>query len=228
MEVTGHPRVKICCIMSEDEARVAVEAGAHALGLVSHMPSGPGVIPDEGIARIAAITPPTVATFLLTCRLDVAGIVAQHRDVRTSTIQLVDRLERGTHAELRDAMPGIRLVQVIHVTGPDSVDSALAMAPEVDALLLDSGRPDAPVKELGGTGRRHDWSLSRRIREASPKPVFLAGGLTPENAAEAIAEVGPFALDVCSGVRTEGRLDPRKLRRFMQAAGVLSLDAKSE
>lgn len=199
---------------------MAVQAGAHALGLVSHMPSGPGVIRDELIARIAAATPPAVATFLLTSHRGVTEIIAQHRAVRTSTIQLVDRLESGTYAEFRGGLTGIKLVQVIHVTGPDSVTEALAVSPKVDALLLDSGRPDLPMKELGGTGRRHDWSLSRQIREASPKPVFLAGGLNPENAAEAIAEVGAFGLDVCSGVRTGGQLDPEKLRRFMRAAGV--------
>jgi phosphoribosylanthranilate isomerase len=242
MDATQHPRVKICCIMSEAEARLAVQAGAHAIGLVSHMPSGPGVIRDELIAKIAAAMPPAVppqggvppvgaippsrgvtpvgavATFLLTSHRSVTEIIAQHRTVRTSTIQLVDRLESGTYAQLREGLPGIKLVQVIHVTGPDSVTEALAVSAEVDALLLDSGRPDLPVKELGGTGRRHDWSLSRQIRKASPKPVFLAGGLNPENAAEAIADVGPFGLDVCSGVRTGGRLDPAKLRRFMQAA----------
>jgi phosphoribosylanthranilate isomerase len=219
MDATRHPRIKICCIMSEAEARLAVQAGAHALGLVSHMPSGPGVIRDELIATIAAATPPAVATFLLTSRRSTVEIIAQHRAMRTSTIQLVDRLESGTYAELREGLPGIKLVQVIHVTGPDSVTEALTILPEVDALLLDSGRPDLPVKELGGTGRRHDWSLSRQIRESSPKPVFLAGGLNPQNAAEAIAEVGPFSLDVCSGVRTGGQLDPEKLRRFMRASG---------
>jgi phosphoribosylanthranilate isomerase len=218
MDATHRPRIKICCIMSEAEARLAVQAGAHALGLVSHMPSGPGVIRDELIARIAAGTPPAVATFLLTSRRSVTEIIAQHRAVRTSTIQLVDRLENGAYAEIREGLPGIKLVQVIHVTGPDSVTEALAVSGEVDALLLDSGRPDLPVKELGGTGRRHDWSLSRRIREASPRPVFLAGGLNPQNVAEAIGAVGSFGLDVCSGVRTGGQLDPDKLRRFMDAA----------
>jgi phosphoribosylanthranilate isomerase len=232
MDATRHPRIKICCIMSEAEARLAVQAGAHAIGLVSHMPSGPGVIRDELIASIAAAmgsavppqggAPPmgAVATFLLTSRRGVTEIIAQHHAVRTSTIQLVDRLESGTYAELREGLPGIQLVQVIHVTGPDSVTEALAVSAEVDALLLDSGRLDLPVKELGGTGRRHDWSLSRQIREASPKPVFLAGGLNPENVAQAIADVGPFGLDVCSGVRTGGQLDPQKLRRFMLAADV--------
>lgn len=217
MDATSRPRVKICCIMSEAEARLAVAAGAQAIGLVSHMPSGPGVIRDQEIARIASAIPPTVATFLLTCRRRADDIIAQHRLVRTSAIQLVDRVDHATYRELRRALPGVALVQVIHVTGPGSLDEALAAAAEADALLLDSGRPELPVKELGGTGRRHDWTVSRRIRAASPTPVFLAGGLSPENAAEAVREVGPFGLDVCSGVRRHGALDPDRLQRFMQA-----------
>jgi phosphoribosylanthranilate isomerase len=217
VEATLRPRVKICCIRSRDEARTAVRHGASALGLVSAMPSGPGVIPDDRIADIAAVVPPGVASFLLTCRTDVAGIVEQQRRLRTTTLQICDRMASGTHAELRAALPGIGLVQVVHVTGEESVAEAVAMAPHVDALLLDSGNQTLPVKELGGTGRRHDWRLSRRIREAVPVPVFLAGGLGPDNVAEAVAAVGPFALDVCSGVRTAGALDEDKLARFVAA-----------
>ena len=196
---------------------MAVGHGASALGLVSQMPSGPGVIPDETIARIAAAVPPPVATFLLTCRQDAASIIEQQRRLRTSTVQLCDRVRTGSYADLRDALPGVRLVAVVHVTGPPSVDEAVAVAREADAILLDSGRPDAAVKELGGTGRRHDWALSRTIREAVDVPVFLAGGITPENAAEAVATVGPFALDVCTGVRTNGALDESKLSRLIAA-----------
>jgi phosphoribosylanthranilate isomerase len=216
MKPTLRPRVKICCIADAEEADLAVAAGAAALGLVSWMPSGPGVVPDETIAAVARHAPPAVATFLLTSRQDVASIAALHRAVRTSTIQLVDQLVMGTHAELREALPGIKLVQVIHVTGPDAVDDALELAEEVDALLLDSGNPRLAVKELGGTGRRHDWRLSREIRERAPVPVFLAGGLASHNVREAIEAVGAYGLDVCSGTRTEGRLDPRKLEAFMR------------
>jgi phosphoribosylanthranilate isomerase len=211
------PRVKVCCISSVAEGRLAVRYGASALGLVSAMPSGPGVISEETIAAIARTVPPPVATFLLTSRQDAAGIIDQQRRLRVTTLQIVDRLTWGTHRDLRAALPGIGLVQVIHVTGPESVDEALAVAPEVDALLLDSGNPTLAVKELGGTGRRHDWRLSREIRERSGVPVFLAGGLRPENVAEAIAEVAPFGLDLCSGVRTDGALDERKLERFFAA-----------
>ena len=219
MEPTSRPRVKICCIADRSEAQAAVRAGASALGLVSHMPSGPGVIEDNLIAEIARSVPPPIATFLLTSRTGVPEIITQHAHCRTSTIQIVDRLARGTHADLRSALPGIRLVQVIHVTGEESFDEAVQVAPQVDALLLDSGNQSLAVKELGGTGRTHNWAISRRIREAVDVPVFLAGGLKSENAAEAIAQVGPFGLDVCSGVRTGGRLDEAKLAAFMRAAG---------
>ena len=217
MDATRTPRIKICCIASADEARMAVAAGADALGLVSAMPSGPGVIDDWLIAQIAARVPPPIATFLLTSRVSVVEIVAQHGRCRTTTIQLCDRLARGTHEELRAALPDIRFVQVIHVTGPEALEEAAAAAPRVDALLLDSGNRAAPVVELGGTGRVHDWRLSRRIREAVDVPVFLAGGLGATNARAAIDEVGPFALDVCSGVRVGGRLDRALLGAFIAA-----------
>jgi phosphoribosylanthranilate isomerase len=219
MLATRRPRVKVCCIASIEEAEMAVAAGASALGLVSSMPSGPGVIPDEEIARIAAATPPGVSRFLLTSRTEVEAIADQQRRTGVDTLQIVDSLAPGALTTLRAALPGVRVVQVVHVTGEESVGEALAAAPHVHAVLLDSGNPRAAVKELGGTGRRHDWSLSRRIREALPVPTFLAGGLTAGNAAEAIESVGPWALDVCSGVRSEGRLDPRKLDAFFDAVG---------
>jgi phosphoribosylanthranilate isomerase len=218
MKVTTTPRVKICCIGSVEEAALAVECGASALGLVSHMPSGPGVIGDQQIAEIAATVPPPIGTFLLTSRQNVSDIIAQHRLCRTNCIQICDHLTRGTHRELKEALPGVSIVQVIHVVGPESVDEARSVAPHVDAILLDSGNQKLAVKELGGTGKTHDWALSRMIRESIDIPLFLAGGLTPENVAQAIREVRPFGLDLCSGVRTNGKLDGAKLRQFFAAA----------
>lgn len=211
------PRVKICCISSIEEARMAVQYGASALGMVSSMPSGPGVIQDELIAAIARIVPPGVASFLLTSRQDARSIVEQQRQTGVNTIQIVDRLETGAYNDLREAMPGIALVQVIHVTDEHSVAEALAVAPHVNAILLDSGNPNLAVKELGGTARVHDWQVSRRIRERVDVPVFLAGGLTAANVAEAIRLVQPFGLDLCSGVRTGGHLDEAKLAAFFAA-----------
>jgi len=193
---------------------MAIDAGASAIGLVSAMPSGPGPIPEELIAEIAATVPPGVSSFLLTCLQDVASIIDQQRRLRVSTIQICDRLMQGSYQELREALPGVSLVQVVHVTGPEAVDEAIAVAPHVDAVLLDSGNQSLAIKELGGTGRTQDWTLSRNIREAIDVPLFLAGGLNPTNVAAAIREVQPFGIDVCSGLRTNGNLDPEKLHAF--------------
>jgi phosphoribosylanthranilate isomerase len=212
-------RLKVCCIGGREEASLAVRYGASALGLVSEMPSGPGVIPDTLIREIAASTPPAVSTFLLTSRTDPYEIAEQHRRCGTTAVQLVDRVEAKVYEELRAALPGVRLVQVVHVTGPESEDESLEVARHADALLLDSGRPDLVVKELGGTGRIHDWEVSRSIRKTVEIPVFLAGGLSPDNVAEAVRAVRPFAVDVCSGLRTAGRLDEAKLRDFVGALG---------
>jgi len=217
MEPTLTPHIKICCIASIDEARLALSHGASALGLVSEMPSGPGVIPEALIAEIAAAAPPTVGTFLLTCKQDPPSIIEQQRRTGANTLQLCDCLEHGHYDHLRAALPGVSLVQVIHVTGPESLEEAVQVAPHVDALLLDSGNPSLAVKELGGTGRVHDWEISRAIREAVQVPVYLAGGLTPENVAQAVRQVGPYGLDLCNGVRTEGRLDAEKLAAFVHA-----------
>jgi len=196
------------------EAWMAIEAGASAVGLVSAMPSGPGPIAEELIAEIAATIPPGVSSFLLTCLQDANSIIEQQRRLRVNTIQICDRLTEGTYQDLREGLPGISLVQVVHVTGPEAVDEAIAVAPHVDAVLLDSGNQSLAIKELGGTGRTHDWTLSRKIRESIEVPLFLAGGLNPANVAAAIREVQPFGVDVCSGLRTNGHLDREKLNQF--------------
>lgn len=211
------PRVKICCISSIAEAQLAVQAGADALGLVGPMPSGPGVLPLSLIRQIAASVPPPVATFLLTSATTVYDIVQQHQQAPTDTLQLVDALEGEAYEVLRQQLPAVRIVQVIHVLDETSVTTAQRIAPQVDALLLDSGHPNLATKELGGTGRVHNWTLSRRIVEAVETPVFLAGGLKPTNAVAALQQVHPFGLDVCSGLRTHGQLDPQKLQAFFHA-----------
>lgn len=210
------PRVKICCISSVEEAQLAIRYGASALGLVSAMPSGPGPIPEELIAEIARTIPPGVASFLLTSKQDPDSIIAQQRRMRTNTLQLVDSVSVSTYLRLREALPGIGIVQVIHVQGEESVGEAVAVADYVDAILLDSGRPSLAVKELGGTGRTHDWTISRRIVEAARVPVYLAGGLNAQNVVGAIECVRPFGVDLCNGVRTNGKLDEEKLASFFR------------
>jgi phosphoribosylanthranilate isomerase len=210
-------RVKICCNQSIDEAWMAIRQGASAVGLVSEMPSGPGPISEQRIAAIAAALPPAIGSFLLTSKQDAASIIAQQRRCGVNTIQFVDRLPIKAYAKLRQAMPGISLVQVVHVMGQQAIAEAGEVAPHVDGILLDSGDPTLPRKELGGTGRTHDWEISRQIVQQVKVPVLLAGGLRPENVAQAIQTVRPFAVDVCSGVRTAGKLDAAKLDAFFAA-----------
>lgn len=209
--------VKVCCIADVEEAQLAVSAGASAIGLVSAMPSGPGPIPEELIAEIAAAVPRPVETFLLTALTDAAAIAEQQRRCGTTAVQLVDHVPAAELRKLRQLLPGRRLVQVVHVRGWESIDEARAIAPLVDTILLDSGNPGLTIKELGGTGRVHDWNHSRRIVESVRVPVLLAGGLNPDNARAAAEQVRPSGLDVCSGLRTDGRLDAGKLRAFFAA-----------
>lgn len=201
---------------------MAIQQGADAIGLVGHMPSGPGVISDEKIRAIAAIVPPPIATFLLTSEVQAASIIAHHNKVHTNTIQIVDRLTGKDYQILREALPGIKIVQVVHIQGPSTLDEALAIAPEVDALLLDSGNPAGLVKKLGGTGKTHDWRISQRIREQVRVPVFLAGGLNVDNVQQALEVVQPFGVDLCSGVRKGGKLDSRQLEAFIRKVSEVS------
>lgn len=232
MKSTTKPRVKICCISSVEEAWMAINYGASALGFVSSMPSGPGVISEELIAEIVTKVPPGVASFLLTSKQDTSSIIEQQRRCGVNTIQICDRLTSGTYKDLRDALPGIAIVQVIHVTGEESLQEAVLLTgniifsssdsnktqkqlqKQIDGILLDSGNQSLAVKQLGGTGRMHDWSISKRIRELVDLPIFLAGGLNSENVRSAIQNVAPFGLDLCSGVRTNDKLDETKLAQF--------------
>jgi len=211
------PKVKICCISSVEEASTAVEYGAAALGLVGYMPSGPGVISDDLISEIVKTVPPPIATFLLTSETSPDAIVSHYKKVNSSVIQIVDALSERQYELLRKELPAVKLVQVIHVVDETSVTEAIEIAPYVDAILLDSGNPNLAVKELGGTGRTHNWALSRRIRESITIPLYLAGGLHKDNIKEAIDTVRPFGVDLCSGVRTHGKLDKEKLAAFFEA-----------
>ena len=208
-------RVKVCCISSLDEANTAVALGVNAIGLVGKMPSGPGVIPDELIKTIAAFVPKDIDTFMLTSETSAKKIVEHHSRTLTNTIQIVDELKEGSYSDIRSSLPNVKLVQVIHVIDDTSVAEAVRISEFVDAFLLDSGNPSLKVKELGGTGRVHNWSLSKKIVEHSNVPVYLAGGLNADNVQLAIKEVNPFGVDLCSGVRTNGILDKNKLITFL-------------
>lgn len=196
---------------------MAIDHGADAIGLVGKMPSGPGPIPDWLISEIAKTVHPPIASFLLTSEQSSEEIIHHVKRTDTNTVQIVDELTSCTYKDIRTSLPYLKIVQVIHVNGEESIDEAIRIADETDALLLDSGNPKGSIKTLGGTGNVHDWDISREIVKNVNKPVFLAGVLNASNIRHAIETVRPFGVDVCSGVRTNGKLDPVKLRQFMNA-----------
>jgi phosphoribosylanthranilate isomerase len=210
-------RIKICCIASKDEADRAIAAGADALGLVAKMPSGPGPINDAEIAALTAQIPPPIASFLLTAEITADAIADHVARTGPTVVQIVSHIDPRDSATLAARLPAVQRVQVIHVESPDALALIPLYAPYIHAFLLDSGRPNAAIPELGGTGRAHDWKISAAFIKASPKPVFLAGGLTAGNVGDAIRQIRPFGVDLCSGVRTAGRLDPAKLGAFVAA-----------
>lgn len=216
MKPAKYPRVKICCISSIEEANLAIKYGASAIGLVGKMPSGPGVINDELILEIARNVPKQIDTFLLTSETIAEEIIKHHRIVNTTAIQIVDRIDTAIYKTLRKELNGIKLVQVIHVLDDSSVKEAVKYSEFADTLLLDSGNPNLSVKQLGGTGRTHNWELSKTIRKSVSIPIYLAGGINPANVKEAFNYVKPYGIDLCSGVRTASRLDEVKLKEFFE------------
>jgi phosphoribosylanthranilate isomerase len=209
-------KVKICCISSIEEAQNALKFGADVLGLVAKMPSGPGTIENDLIAEIVKSIPSETTTFLLTPKINPYEIIEHQRLTGANCIQLVDSVKIEDYKTLRENLPNIKLIQVIHVTGEESIEEAKQYAVVADMILLDSGNPNLKIKELGGTGRVHNWELSCKIVASISKPVFLAGGLKPENIRKAIETVKPYGVDLCSGVRTDGKLDLEKLGRFFE------------
>jgi phosphoribosylanthranilate isomerase len=209
--------IKICCIENIAEAEVAVQMGANALGLVSDMPSGPGVITDEQIRDIIAGIGPFVTSVLLTSKKTENELAQQIRFCNPDAVQLCAPVSMTTLVALGKSFPRTRLIRVIHISGRDSVREALDFQNHVSAFLLDSGRRIGPNKQLGGTGQPHDWRISSEIVRQVRVPVILAGGLNAENVSTAIKMVRPYALDVCSGVRSQGKLDEGKLAGFFKA-----------
>src|SRR5688572_12898610 len=210
-------RIKICCIASVEEAAMAISHGADAVGLVAKMPSGPGPIADELIADIVKTIPAGIASFLLTSEQSAGKIIDHVLRTGANTVQIVDELSEGTYMHIREVLPELKIVQVVHVMGEESIEQALEVQAYVDYILLDSGNPKAAVKTLGGTGNTHNWSISRELVKAVSVPVFLAGGLNAGNVQEAIQTVQPFGVDICNGVRTEGKLHKHKLADFINA-----------
>ncbi|MCO4771258.1 MAG: phosphoribosylanthranilate isomerase [Deltaproteobacteria bacterium] len=214
----SRPRIKICCISSEQEVAIAVAGGADLLGFVAPPLGGLGVIPVERIAELISLVPPGCVAVLLTGLTGFEDIANQVRLARPDGVQLVRSTTPETRRALREAFPGLRLLQVVHVHGEDAIDDALAAQEHSHGLVLDSAVLGGPTEQLGATGTTHDWSISARVVAAVDVPVYLAGGLSAANAAQARRVVGSFGLDLCSSVRTQGRLDQDKVSAFVAAA----------
>jgi phosphoribosylanthranilate isomerase len=210
-------KIKICCIASVEEAAMAIAHGANAVGLVAKMPSGPGPIADELIAAIAKTVPSEIESFLLTSEQSSQKIIDHVNKTGTTTVQIVDELSEGKYEHIREALPKLKIVQVIHVMDEEAIEQALQLQEYVDYFLLDSGNPKAAIKTLGGTGNTHNWDISRELVKAVKVPIFLAGGLNAGNVSEAIQKVQPYGVDICSGVRTDGKLHKQKLADFIGA-----------
>lgn len=208
--------------MSYWEAITALQLGADMLGFVSEMPSGPGFLDLDNIASIINQLPRETKSILLTSAPSVDTILNQHRIVDTWGIQLVDIISLPDLVELRVRLPHVTLIQAIHITSVRAIKLALKYSSLVDMLLLDSGNPSGKKRTLGGTGKVHNWNISREICSLSPLPVFLAGGLNSENISGALSSVKPYGFDLCTGVRTGGDLDSDKLQAFFKKIETLT------
>ncbi len=180
------------------------------------MPSGPGVISLDKIREIVKAIPSHISIFLLTSSSNGDEINQQIDHTAATHGQLVNSVDIETYRTIKRKFPKVKLVQVIHVIDVSSCEEAMRLSKHVDYILLDSGNPSLAVKELGGTGRVHNWKISQEIVKKVEVPVFLAGGLNENNVKQAAEEVMPYGVDLCSGVRTNGMLDDRKLIRFMK------------
>lgn len=141
-------KVKICCIKTIEEAEIAISFGASAIGLVSEMPSGPGVISDQSILEISNYASGKLDIFLLTSKQDSYSIITQLKKYKTTTVQIVDQLSKVSYSEIRSAVPDIKIVQVLHVVNDDCICKAKSIENEVDVILLDSGNDKLKLKSL--------------------------------------------------------------------------------
>ncbi len=209
------PRVKICGIRSEDDLSIAVTSGADAVGFISGVTHrSEDALTPERVAELVAVTPPYVSTVLVTHLEAAEQIVWLAESLGVDTIQVHGLVSSQTLHEVFSLSNGRRrITRAVHVTGEESVRDAVAAMRVCHAVHLDSRTAD----RLGGTGRTHDWSISRKIVDVlAPFPVILSGGLRPENVAGAVDAVRPFAVDVNSGIEDDrGNKDLDRSSRFV-------------
>ena len=191
------PRVKICGMTLLEDVMAAATAGADGVGFLVGLDyaSEDGLQPTAA-ANLVRRTPADILTVMVTHASTPARVEALVNEVRPRVVQVHCPFASPDLPRLMNTFPDVSWIRAIHVENEDSVDKALRAAEVFDALLLDTRSGD----RLGGTGKTHDWKISRRIRETIDKPVILAGGLTPDNVADAIRTVRPHGVDVNTGI----------------------------
>jgi phosphoribosylanthranilate isomerase len=209
---------------SLEEVQLAIRAGADAVGFVCATPTSVRTIDKQRVALITPLIPPPIESFLLTSELTASSIAKNVQLTGASTVQILSHISLTESKQLSELIPTIKRVQVIHVESEVTLELIDKYSPYVHSFLLDSGRPNLKTPEYGGTGRTQNWSISAEFVKKCPLPVYLAGGLTTENVSEAIRLVRPFGVDLCSGVRTNSRLDPGKLKAFIAEVRRMDLD----
>lgn len=203
-------RVKICGITTREDLDIAVEAGADAVGFIADVPTDtPREIPATRAVELARAAPPFVTTVLVTMAERPEATVDLASRVQPDVVQIHGDLSPGDLAFLSAKIHG----DVIKAVSPEDAAKYDTVA---DALLIDS----LDESGAGGTGETHDWDRAAELVESLDSPVVLAGGLTPENVAEAVRRVKPFAVDVASGVEVDpGRKDSEAVSAFVKAGG---------
>lgn len=207
-------RVKICGLTSLRDLQWAVEAGADAVGFVVGVPESPRNISLDDARRLIDATPVFVDPVVVTVYEDLKQLKKIRRILNPRIIQIHGSI--CMHDEIRKIFSDAQIIRALHAKNDEIVKFAVETSERFDALLLDSYAPG----KLGGTGKTHDWTLSRRVRDAVyPKPFILAGGLNPKNVKKAICTVRPFAVDVSSGVESSpGVKDSEKIFEFVKKA----------
>ena len=199
---------------------VTVAAGADAVGFIVGVPSSPRNLTLERAEMLLSQVPIFVDSVVVMAPKSIKQLVEVCERLKPSAIQIHGK-EQLDSSEIREKIKDTRLIKTVYVTEDALNETAIEDSKMFDALLLDSFSKG----QYGGTGKVHDWTLSRQIKEAvAPVPVILAGGLKPENVKEAILKVQPYAVDVASGVElSPGVKDHEKVRTFVENAKKIKL-----
>jgi phosphoribosylanthranilate isomerase len=213
-------RVKICGITREEDLAFAVAAGADAVGFLVGVPSSPRNLTLERAEMLLRQVPVFVDSVVVTAPQSINGLAEICERLKPTAIQIHGK-KNFEASEIRERIKDTRLIKTVYVTEDALNETAIEELKTFDAVLLDSFTKG----QYGGTGRVHDWTLSRQIKEAvDPVSVILAGGLNPENVKEAIMAVEPYAVDVASGVEANpGIKDQGKVRAFLENAKQIKL-----